>query len=127
MERTPLRNGENLNRAYLHLAELRERSAPTTSCFSVRIHAPARGAYIGSYVCAGCSVNLRTAPWTPGRFFGGPGVADIKSNFGATRGWEPQILGDALLAGWNLLCAVDDSKHVDLIRLDVVDDSKGPF
>jgi hypothetical protein len=29
--------------------------------------------------------------------------------------------------GWNLLCAVDDGKHVDLIGLDVVDDSKGRF
>jgi len=32
-----------------------------------------------------------------------------------------------LLAGGNLLRAVDDSKDVDLIRLDVVDDSKGAF
>ena len=31
------------------------------------------------------------------------------------------------LTGWNLPCAVDDSKDVDLIRLDVIDDPKGPF
>ena len=32
-----------------------------------------------------------------------------------------------LLTGWNLLCAVDDSQDVDLIRLDVVDVSKRAF
>jgi hypothetical protein len=32
-----------------------------------------------------------------------------------------------LLSGWDLLCAVDDGKHVDLVGLDVVDDSEGPF
>ena len=26
-----------------------------------------------------------------------------------------------------MLSAVDDGKHIDLVRLDVVDDSKGPF
>jgi len=39
----------------------------------------------------------------------------------------PLRLPCALLAGGNLLCAVDDSKHVDLIRLDVVDNSIGAF
>src|SRR5208337_3265866 len=47
--------------------------------------------------------------------------------FCATRGWGPRILRDRLLAGWDLPCAVDNSKHVDLIGLDVVDDSEGPF
>jgi len=28
---------------------------------------------------------------------------------------------------WNVLGTVDDSQHVDLIRLDVVDDPKGAF
>lgn len=37
------------------------------------------------------------------------------------------LLASLLLIGWNLLCAVDDSQDVDLIRLDVVDDSKGAF
>ena len=32
-----------------------------------------------------------------------------------------------LLSGWDLLCAADDGKHVHLVRLDVVDGSKGPF
>ena len=32
-----------------------------------------------------------------------------------------------LSPGWNLLCAVDDSKDVDLIRLEVIDDSKRTF
>ena len=59
--------------------------------------------------------------WWEGR----PGVADIKSNLGGTRGaTSPWCL---LIAGWDLLCAVDDSKDVDLIRLDVIDDSKGAF
>lgn len=37
------------------------------------------------------------------------------------------ILCPLLLAGWDLLRAVDDSKDVDLIRLKVIDDSKGTF
>jgi len=37
------------------------------------------------------------------------------------------VLRRLLLTRWNLLCAVDDSQHVDLIRFDVVDDSKGAF
>jgi hypothetical protein len=32
-----------------------------------------------------------------------------------------------LLAGGNLLCAVDEGKDVDLIGFDVLDDPKGPF
>ena len=32
-----------------------------------------------------------------------------------------------LLAGWNLLCTVNDRKDFNLIRLDVIDDSMGHF
>ncbi len=44
--------------------------------------------------------------------------------------WSTLANGDLLrtaelFAGWNLLCAMDDGKHVNLIGLDVVDDSKG--
>ena len=57
----------------------------------------------------------------------------MKGNVGATGGSRPAgRTGKTnscrmLLAGWNLLCAVDDSKDVDLIRLDVIDDPEGPF
>ncbi len=36
-------------------------------------------------------------------------------------------VGMCLLVGWDLPSAVDDGKHVDLIRLDPVDDSERPF
>ena len=36
------------------------------------------------------------------------------------------MLASLLLAGWNLLCPVDDSKDIDLIRFDVIDDSERP-
>jgi hypothetical protein len=35
------------------------------------------------------------------------------------------LVGICLLVGWDLPCAVDDGKDIDLIRLDVVDDAKG--
>jgi len=40
---------------------------------------------------------------------------------GRTNSWR------LLLAGWDLLCAVDDGEHIDLVSFDVVDDSKGTF
>ena len=39
----------------------------------------------------------------------------------------PRLLPRLSLAGGNLLCTVDDSKDVDLVRLDVIDNSKGPL
>ena len=37
------------------------------------------------------------------------------------------LVGICLLVGWDLPCAVDDGKDIDLIRPDVVDDPERPF
>lgn len=36
-------------------------------------------------------------------------------------------IGSRLVTRRNWLCAVDDGKHVDLVRLDLVDDAEGAF
>jgi hypothetical protein len=39
----------------------------------------------------------------------------------------PPLPANPLLTGWDLLCAVDDGKDIDLIELDVIDDSERAF